>query len=65
MNVWIKIISAITMLAIATNINASTRPIKVNPKQQWDMVILGEFAPHSWWAGDNFVNAWKTLSYHD
>lgn len=53
------------MLAIVTNINASARPIKVNPKQQWDMVTLGEFAPHSWWAGDNFVNAWKTLNYYD
>jgi len=64
MNIWIKLSSAITILIIATSINASLTPIKANPEYQWDMMTLGQFAPHPDWVGDNFVNAWKTLSNH-
>jgi len=64
MNIWTKISLAITTLTITTSINASLTPIKANPEYQWDMMTLGEFAPHSWWSGDNFVNAWKTMSDH-
>jgi len=61
MHTYIKI-STLIILCVLCNTSKAT--IKANPDYQWDMMTLGQFAPHPEWIGDNFVNAWKTLSNH-